>query len=391
MDVERFRNSPVGQIVPIEVIDSARIWKHHAFVPSPLPDELTLDQSTWKLVAEATGALSRLDGATHRLPNPYLLVRPALTSEAVSTSVLEGTYAALEDVLQAELWDESDIPASTAEVRNYVLAAELGIELIKTLPICERLATDVHGVLMRGSRGDHSEVGNFRRRQNWIGTRRDQPVTESLYVPPPPGADLESGLRDWAQWVNDATVTLPVLVKVALAHYQFETLHPFIDGNGRVGRLLIMLTLLESGDLTIPLLNVSPFFENARDEYIDHLRSISETGDFEPWIQFFAEAVRVQSERALAKADALIEERERIGTALQAKKVRGVALRIAQDLIGYPYITPTRSAARCNVTYETANSAIARLVELGVLREATGRAYARVFVSDRILEILNRD
>jgi Fic family protein len=391
MDVERFSQSPVGEVVPIEVVDGERTWNHHAFVPSPLPRELTLSQSTWTDVVEATGSLTRLDGSAHRLPNPYLLVRPALTREAISTSALEGTYAALEDVLQAELWDESELAPSTAEVRNYVLAAELGIHLIKTLPICRRLVTDVHGTLMRGSRGDYSEVGNFRRRQNWIGTRRDQPVTASLFVPPPAGDALDAGLDEWESWVNDGTISLPALVKVALGHYQFETLHPFIDGNGRVGRLLIVLTLLESGDLTIPLLNVSPFFENARDEYIDHLRNISETGDFEPWIRFFAEAVRVQSERALTKADALIDAREGIESELHGHKVRGAALRIAQDLIGYPYVTATRAAERAGVTYETANSAIARLVDLRVLRERTGRTYARVFASDKILEILSRD
>jgi Fic family protein len=390
MDLKRFKNSPVGHLVPITVVEGETIWQHEAFVPKPLPRTLDLSQETWSAVISAASALARLDGAAHRLPNPYLLVRPALTREAVSTSALEGTYAALEDVLQAEFMEEGALSASTAEVRNYVLAAERGLELIKELPISRRLITDVHGVLMRGSRGDHAEVGNFRKRQNWIGTRRGAPVTDSLFVPPPPGETLDRGLDDWEKWVNDPKNTLPSLVKVALAHYQFETLHPFIDGNGRIGRLLIVLTLMESGDLKIPLLNVSPFFEAARDEYIDHLRHVSETGDFEPWVAFFSEAVRVQSARALEKADELVDVRDDIVGALHKFGVRGVAIRIAESLVGYPYVTPTRAAQLFGVTYEGANSAIARLVEHGVLRELTGRNYGRVFFSPRIFAIINR-
>lgn len=390
MELERFRHSPVGRLVPIRVVEADRTWDHEAFVPNPLPRQLDLSPETWLAVTEASAALARLDGAAHRLPNPYLLVRPALTEEAVSTSALEGTYAALEDVLQAELLHESDVAPSTAEVRNYVLAAERGLEAIKTLPICVRLVTDVHGVLMRGSRGDHAEVGNFRNRQNWIGSRRSAPVTESLFVPPPPGNALLDGLRDWEAWVNDTTIMLPPLVKVALGHYQFETLHPFIDGNGRVGRLLIVLTLITGGQLQIPLLNVSPFFEEARDEYIDHLRGISETGDFEPWVAFFAEAVCKQSERALANADELLDVGEQIVRELQEAGLRGAAIRIAQDLIAYPFVTPTGAAKKFEVTYETANSAIGKLVEHGVLRETTGRSYARMFMSPAIVQVIQR-
>lgn len=376
--------------MPIRVVEGDRTYDHEAFVPSPLPRELDLSQETWAAVTDGTEALGRLDGAANRLPNPYLLVRPALTKEAVSTSALEGTYAPIEEVFRAELLDEADLSASTAEVRNYVLAAEHGLDLIRTLPISRRLVTEVHGVLMRGSRGEYAEIGSFRNRQNWIGTRRGQPVTESLFVPPPPGELLQDGLDEWEEWVNDQTVRLPILIKVALAHYQFETLHPFIDGNGRVGRLLVVLTLVESGDLKVPLLNVSPFFEEARDDYIDHLRFVSETGEFEPWIAFFADAVRVQSERALAKADDLVNARDEILERLHGAGVRGVAIRIAQDLIGNPFVTPSRAAETYDVTYETANSAISRLVEHEIVRETTGRTYGRIFMSPNIVQIINR-
>lgn len=390
MDVQRFNHSPIGEVVPIKVIDGDRLWEHYAYVPKPLPRSVELGPKTWVAVTEAAAALARLDGAARRLTNPYLLVRPALTKEAVSTSALEGTYASLEEVFRADLLDESEVSASTAEVRNYIRAAEHGLELIKTLPISCRLTREVHGKLMRGSRGDHAEIGNFRRRQNWIGTRRSQPVTESLFVPPPAGDALERGLDAWEKWVNDQTLELPELVKVALAHYQFETLHPFIDGNGRVGRLLIVLTLVENDQLAIPLLNVSPFFEESRDEYIKQLRLVSETGDYEPWIEFFVTAIRVQSERALSKADEMIDVRDEIVRDLRAAKVGGVAIRIAEDLVGHPFVNPTRAAQKFNVSYQAANSAINRLAERGVLTEVTGRSYARMFMSPRIVRIVNR-
>jgi Fic family protein len=388
VDLDRFRGSPIGRLVPIVVEEGDRRWEHEAYVPAGLPDSVQLSQDTWALVAAASGAVARLDGAAHRLPNPYLLVRPALTEEAVSSSALEGTYAALEDVFQAEFLDVSEVSRPTAEVRNYISAAERGLELIKTLPICLRVLRDVHSVLMFGSRGDYAEAGNFRTRQNWIGTRRGQPVSQSLFVPPPAGSELGRGLNEWEAWVNEPN-GLPVLLKSALAHYQFETLHPFIDGNGRVGRLVIVLMLVASGELKVPLLNLSPFFEQHRDEYIDHLRTLSETGDFEPWISFFMGAVKNQSERALDKADRLSDLREDMANELYAAGVRGVALRIAEGLVGGPFVTPARAAQEFGVTYPAANSAIARLVETRILREATGRSYARIFAAPRVLEILH--
>ena len=388
MDLKRFRNSPIGTLVPVRVHDGDTLYEHEAFVPAPLPARIDLSQEAWSLVTTASAAVARLDGAAHRLPNPYLLVRPSLVEEAVSTSALEGTYASIEDVLQAEFLDQADMSAQTVEVRNYVLAAELGLELIKELPICHRLVRQVHATLMRDARGDYAEAGEYRTRQNWIGPRRGSPITESSFVPPPPGEPLEQGLDDWEGWVN-AESELATLVKVALGHYQFEALHPFIDGNGRVGRLIVVLTLIASGELKVPLLNISPYLEAHRDDYVDHLRAVSETGDFEPWLTFFAEAVRVQAERALIKADRLIETKDMIINELHQANVRGVALRIAEGLIGGPVITPTRAAELYGVTFQAANTAIGRLVDLGILREVTGRSYARLFTAPRIVEIVS--
>ncbi len=387
MDVGRFRNSPVGRLVPVNVLDGATSYDHFAFVPAPLPDTVDLGQKTWGDVAAAAAALGRLDGAANRLPNPYLLVRPALTKEAISSSALEGTYAALEDVLGAEYLNIDDLSVETAEVRNHVLASELGLDLIKTLPICLRLVREVHNRLMQGSRGDYAEAGSFRTRQNWIGPRRGTPITSALFVPPPSGEELERGLAEWESWVNRDN-GIHGVVKVALGHYQFETLHPFIDGNGRVGRMLVTLTLIEGGELRVPLLNVSPYFEEHRDEYVDLLRAVSETGDFEPWIRFFSAAVRSQSERALEKADRLIAAREVILDELHEAGKRGVALRIAEDLIATPIVTPARASERYSVSFQAANAAVADLVSRGVLREITGRPYARLFAAPRIVDVI---
>lgn len=387
MDVERFTRSPIGQLVPVTVVDDATTYDHFAFVPDPLPDEVELSQGTWTAVVGAAAALGRLDGGANRLPNPYLLVRPALTKEALSSSALEGTYAALEDVLGAEYLNVDDLSAETSDVRNYVLASELGLELIKTLPICLRLVREIHGRLMQGARGDYAEAGGFRTRQNWIGPRRGTPITESLFVPPPAGELLDRGLSALEAWINRDN-GIPGVVKAALGHYQFETLHPFIDGNGRVGRMLVTLTFIERGELRVPLLNVSPYFEERRDEYVDLLRVVSESGDFEPWIGFFCEAIRVQSERALEKADRLIAGRDSILELLHDSKKRGVALRIAEDLIETPIVTPARAAERYDVSFQAANTAVADLVERGVLREITGRPYARLFAAPEIVGII---
>jgi len=200
-------------------------------------------------------------------------MRPALAEEAVSTSALEGTYAAIEDVLQAEFLDPSEVSAETIEVRNYITAAETALRLMRdeNLPICRRLITGINRDLLARTRGDSSDAGEFRTRQNWIGEHRDVPVTEALFVPPPEGEILQRGLDDWEAWINE-TPGIPTVVHIALGHYQLETLHPFIDGNGRVGRLIAVLMLITSNSLTIPLVNLSPYLEERKDTYVEQLR-----------------------------------------------------------------------------------------------------------------------
>jgi Fic family protein len=387
VDAERFRTSPIGRLQRIVVTEGSGRWEHVAFVPAPLPNSIDLERGTWNNVLAASSALSRLDGSARRLPNPSLLVRQALTEEAVSTSALEGTYAPLTDVLQADATDSTDVESSVLEVRNYIRAAERGLDLIKTLPVSLRVAREVHSVLQAGVRGDSSEVGQFRRRQNWIGVRPREPVTESLFVPPP-YENVDGCLNDWERWVNRDD-DIPLLVRVALAHYQFETIHPFVDGNGRIGRLIAVLMLIARGELTVPLLNLSPFFEARKDEYVGHLRETSASGDFEPWICFFSDAVREQSEDALRKADTLMALRDKMLNEVHAARLRGVGVRVVEDLIGTPIVTPTRVAAKYGVTYAAANSAVLRLVEVGLLEEVTGRSYGRLFSAPGVIRVLS--
>jgi Fic family protein len=267
VDCEAFRSSPVGSLVKITGHDHylGRPYDHFAFVPIPLPATVPLEERTYKLVGQAERAIGRLDAATSRLPNPSLLVRPALYSEAVSTSALEGTYAPLTEVLEADYVEQSRQSVEVREILNYVRAAERGLALIAEKPICVSLINDLQGVLVRGTRGDVYDAGQLRKRQVYIGERSGG-VERSRFVPPPHGDLLIQGMSDWEKWIN-ADDTIPLLVKVALGHYQFETLHPFTDGNGRLGRLIMVLQLIYANALRYPILNLSPYLELRKEEY----------------------------------------------------------------------------------------------------------------------------
>ena len=283
MQVDRFKNSPAGRLTPIEGHDRRldQDFQHFAFIPNPLPPAIPLSQRTLRLLSEADRAVGALDAMTRLFPRPNLLVRPALTKEAVATSALEGTFAPLVDVLEADYVDDRKKSAEVREVQNYVRAAQRGLQLIKSLPICMRLARQLQKILVRGTRGDEYDAGEIRDRQVCIGDR-GLGIEKSRFVPPPPGDELKTGIKEWESWIN-ADDDIPLLVKAAVGHYQFETLHPFSDGNGRIGRLLITLQLVSAGVIEYPILNLSPWLEPRRDAYTDHLLEVSATGDFDPW------------------------------------------------------------------------------------------------------------
>lgn len=388
MDLDALGNSPVGTLIAISGIDgrSGKTYNHRAFLPEPLPEDLELEQATYRAITEATAAVARLDEAACRLPNPSLLARPAIRREAVSTSALEGTYAAFTDVLEGELLGEGDRSAAVAEVVNYIQAAEHAFTWIENHPISMGLLGALQKTLVKGTRGETSDAGRVRTIQVCIGGGGN--IETARFVPPPPGDQLQAGVEAWIEWINRDD-DIPLLVKLALGHYQFETLHPFADGNGRLGRLVCVLQLGRRGELRVPVLNLSPWLEQRRTTYQDHLLRCSVTGQFDEWIRFFSEAVTAQALRAVEKIDALHVWKEATVRQLGAAKVRGVALTIAGDLIGYPIITPTVAAQVHGVTYQAANAAIKRLADFEILQERTGRPYARLFAAPGVLRIID--
>jgi Fic family protein len=389
VQVEDFRNSPVGELVPISGTDprTGHAFRHYAYVPHALPARVELRPGTYKIISEADRALGAMDARVAQLPNPGLLVRPSLTREAVSTSALEGTYAPYADVLEAQYTDK-DPSAEVREVRNYVRVAFHGLELIKKKPICLSVLAELQKILVSKTRGESYDAGQLRKRLVCIGDR-GRGVEQSRFVPPPNGHTLTEGISAWEKWINSEQ-EMPTLVKIALSHYQFETLHPFSDGNGRIGRLAITLQLIEEQVITHPVLNLSPWLEPRRDDYIDHLLNVSKVGDFDPWVRFFAEAVRERAKAAANTIGNLMSFSGEVADTMKRAGERGVAVtKLATNLIGYPLMTVAGVQRELDVSYPTANKAVGKLVEAGYLRELTGRSYGRMFICDRVNDLLS--
>lgn len=385
------RGSPVGDLVPISGWDPRfnEEYEHFAYLPNPLPDTFDLAPATYASVVEASTAVARADQAAALLPNPLLLARPAIRREAVSTSALEGTYAALSEVLEAEFLNRDSLSESVGEVQNYVRAAEQAYEWVAAgRPITRQLIENLQAVLVAGTRSETTDAGRVRETQVFIGAGTGR-VTEARFIPPPPGPLLRDGVEAWERWVRTNS-TVPLVVRMAVAHYQFETLHPFNDGNGRLGRLVAVLQLIVDGELRVPILNLSPWLEQHRREYQDGLLSVSRTGDWDTWIRFFSTAVTAQAIDAVGRVEKLLELKEGFQSRLKQEKAKGVSLRIAEDLIGYPMITATLASTVHGVSYQAANTAIARLVSMGILRQRSRGNYDRIFSCDEVLTVIER-
>lgn len=387
MDIERFKGSPVGHLEPISGKDAlGREYDHFAYIPRPLPDHIELSNSTWSTITEAGTAVGRLDGEGKRLPNPRRLARPAIRAEAVSTSALEGTYTTLPRVMQSELLEE-EASSEDREVLDYVRAAEHGFSLIaQDKPLSLNLIKACHARLM--ARDPHcppNEKGELRQRQNFIGPANAR-IEDSWFVPPPYGDVLKEGLYAWEEWIHQED-ELHVLVRMAVGHYQFETLHPFIDGNGRMGRLVAILMLLEDGMLSVPILNISPYLEQRRTEYQDRLREVSATGDYDQWVAFFAEGVQVQALAGLEKTNRLLEYQRSTVQMLRARSIRGTAIQLAEDLIGQPIITPAWVRDTYEISYQSASGALQTLEKAGILRSFRYRTNRIAYVTDDVMDI----
>ncbi len=379
MDPQDFLSSNAGRCI----LTPRGYW---TFVPNPLPPPLTFSARIVKLLSEADQALGKLAGRGERLPNPHLLIRPYLHREAVLSSRIEGTQVETDQLflfeatpVQGELFS---MAADVLEVYNYVLALEYAISQ-DTLPLSLRLVRETHRRLMQGVRGAGDAAGEFRTRQNYIGPEGCS-LSDASFVPPPPEMLIEL-LGDWESYLQ-SNPGEPTLVQCALMHYQFEAIHPFEDGNGRIGRLLITFFLCERHCLSQPLLYLSAFFERYRNEYYERLLAVSRDGDWNGWIEFFLRGVRQQANEAIETTKRIFSLRDEYQRRIRGKRVTKVTRPLLDELFANPFVTAGSIRDRYNVSFPTAQSAIDGLVRMGVLHEITGRPRNRIYCAREILD-----
>lgn len=363
-----------------------------AFVPAPLPPEppLHIGGELQGLLEQALLALGRLDALSTLLPDSTLFLYAYVRKEAVLSSRIEGTQSTLKDLLLFEMEEAPGVPLDdVVEVSNYVAALEHGLSRLRGgFPLSNRLIREIHEVLLSRGRGSGKSPGEFRRSQNWIGGSRPG---NAAFVPPPPQR-VEDCMGKLEQFLNDPEPNLPVLVRASLAHVQFETIHPFLDGNGRVGRLLIPFQLCEAGLMREPLLYLSHYFKQHQEEYYRQLGAIRKTGDWEAWIEFFLRGVLETAQGAVQMAQDLAAifaaDRERI---LKSGRRASTVLRVHEALQVRPLATLPLLCERSGLTFPTVSAAAQDLVNFGIAREITGKRRNRVFAYRRYLDRLGED
>jgi Fic family protein len=323
-----------------------------------------------------------------RMVNPYLIARPLLRREALLSSRMEGTKTTAAKLVTLEA-QQGDTDSATQEVANCVTAMNHGLTLLESMPLCLRLIRELHEKLLTGVRGAEETPGEFRRIQNFIGHAE---LRSARFVPPPPG-ELEQLLADLERFLNepDETASTPLLVRLALSHYQFETIHPFRDGNGRVGRLLIPLALQAHERLNSPVLYLSSFFEQHRRQYVDLMLAVSQRGDFESWIQFFLEAVRSSALDSVEQSNRLLEMRDRYHALLHQARSSALTLKLVDQLFELPMVTAASVAKQLDVSPSTAIKHIGSLVAAKILVEITGRRRDRRYFAPELMSILGSD
>lgn len=378
MDLEKLRKSGTGRLVKLP----QGYW---AFIPNPLPPSIDFSPSLINTLSDADHALGALEGMGRTLPNPTLLVMSYARREAVLSSRIEGTQASLSDLFLFEAAKVRSADSDVKEVANYVRAMNHGLGRLDDLPLSTRLVREMHAKLMEGVRGQEQTPGEFRRSQNWVGPV-GAPLDQAVYVPPPP-SELSETLSDWEKYIHTRE-TLPALIQCALMHCQFESIHPFLDGNGRVGRLLITLFLCERGHLSQPLLYLSGFLEAHRSEYYERLQKVREEGDWVGWVDFFLRGVAEQARDALDCAERILSLKERCRDQLQTKRATGSLLALLDGLFLNPYVTVAGAAKHLQVTFATAQSLINKLEDLKILREVTGSKRNRVYCAEELLRVI---
>lgn len=358
-----------------------------AFVPNPLPPNISFDMELVLALSKADAALSELSGLGGQLPNPHLLISPYMMREAVLSSRIEGTKASLSDILIDELEDSATNRTRNddiREVRNYVRAMERGIELLLELPLSLRLVREIHAELMEGVRGEKATPGEFRHTQNWIGPAGCTPTTAAFV--PPPVQEMTQALHAWESFLH-AKDSIPDLIQCALMHVQFETIHPFLDGNGRVGRLLITFFLLERKRLSQPLLYLSAYIESHKSDYYDLLQRVRTHGDWNAWLRFFLQGVTEVATAAGQQAKELHRLREEYRALLRDKPNAQIVL---DELFVNPYMTIARAGKVLKKSHPTAKAAISVLEEKSILKEVTGRQWGKFYVSKPILDAIEQ-
>lgn len=371
---------------------------YRAFMPAPLPPDppVVLDGELHTLLSDADRALGRLDGSIQTLPNPDLFVAMYVRKEAVLSSQIEGTQSSLHDVLRAEARILSpEAPDDVDEIFNYINAMRHGLERLTSLPVSVRLIREIHAELLRGGRGHNLTPGQLRTTQNWIGPQGCT-LNEATFVPPPP-QELARLLGELETFLHE-NQRLPVLIAIGLAHAQFETIHPFLDGNGRVGRLLITFLLCEKTILSRPVLYLSWYFKAHRQDYYDHLQAVRDQGTWEDWLAFFLRGVFLVSQQASETARRILllreEHRQAITDSLGGSAANGH--RALEHLYQQPIVTVKQVQDWIGTTYPAANNLVRRMVELGILHEMTGykrnrrfqyRDYLRLFHDERDINL----
>lgn len=361
---------------------------YNSFVPSPLPPNPTveLSEDVINLLVKANSQLAVLESMAIRIPNVDLFVSMYVRKEALMSSQIEGTQATLEDLLDPLL--DANTNRNVADVVNYIKATEFAVKRLNSMPLCNRLIKETHEVLMSGVRGQEKSPGEFRTSQNWIGGQGST-LKNARYIPPSP-EDMIEAMSDLEKYMN-AEDDLDALIRAALIHYQFETIHPFLDGNGRVGRLLITLFLMEKKVLTTPALYISYFLKKNRVEYYDRMTEVRTKGNYEQWIKFFLQALLESAEDAIATIDELIvlhdASVERISAMGRASKN---AMAVFRYLETNPIIEIKKTAEAIGISFNTVSSAVARLVDAGILTQTTNATRNRTFAYESYLEILRK-
>lgn len=361
---------------------------YKSFVPTPLPPKpsIELTEDMINLLIKANSQLAVLESIATRIPNVELFISMYVRKEALMSSQIEGTQATLEDVLDPMI--EANTNRNVADVVNYIKATEFAVKKLHELPLCNRLIKETHAVLMEGVRGQEKSPGEFRRSQNWIGGQGST-LKNARYIPPSPD-DMIEAMSDLEKYIN-ADDELDALIRAALIHYQFETIHPFLDGNGRVGRLLITLFLMEKKVLSTPVLYISYFLKKNRVEYYDRMTEVRAKGNYEQWVTFFLRALLESAEDATATIDELIALHDKNAAVISGMgRAAKNAMLVFEYLEANPIIEIRKTAEALSITFNTASSAVKRLTDAGILVQTTNASRNRTFAYEDYLSILRK-